>query len=40
MLKEIKSVLSRSSATIWQDILGGVGLMVVLYGGLQLPGMI
>ncbi|GGD31950.1 hypothetical protein [Sinisalibacter lacisalsi] len=40
MLKEIKSVLSRSSATIWQDIAGGLGLMVVLYGGLHLPGMI
>ncbi|GKY87626.1 hypothetical protein [Sinisalibacter aestuarii] len=40
MLKEIKAVLDRSSATIWQDIAGGVGLMVVLYDGLQLPGLI
>jgi len=40
MLKEIKDVLSRSSATIWQDLAGGVGLMVALYGGLYLPGLI
>jgi hypothetical protein len=40
MLNEIKTVLSRSSATIWQDIAGGIGLMVVLFGGLQLPGLI
>ena len=40
MLKEIQAVLTRSSATIWQDIAGGVGLMVVLVAGLHLPGMI
>lgn len=40
MLKEIKGVLTRSSTTIWQDIAGGVALMVVLYGGLYLPGLI
>jgi hypothetical protein len=40
MLKEITAVLSRSSTTIWQDLVGGVGLMVVLYAGLHLPGMI
>lgn len=40
MLKEIKDVLNRSSATIWQDLAGGVGLMVVLLGGLHLPGLI
>lgn len=40
MLKEIKAVLSRSSATIWQDLIGGIGLMVVLVGGLHLPGVI
>lgn len=38
MLNEIKAVLARSSATIWQDIAGGIGLMVVLYAGLSLPG--
>lgn len=37
MLNEIQNVLSRSSATIWQDIAGGTALMVVLIGGLLLP---
>ncbi|WP_421704197.1 hypothetical protein [Aliiroseovarius sp.] len=40
MLNEVKAVLSRSSATIWQDIAGGCALMVVLIGGLHLPGVI
>lgn len=38
MLTEIKDVLTRSSATIWQDIAGGVGLMVVLVVTCNLPG--
>ena len=37
-MQEIKAILSRSSATIWQDLAGGVGLVVVLVGGLYLPG--
>lgn len=40
MLKDVKSVLSRSSATIWQDIAGATALMVVLVVGLHLPGLI
>ena len=40
MLKEIRDVLSRSSATILQDLIGGVALMVVLLGGLYAPGLI
>lgn len=40
MLNEVKTVLSRSSATIWQDIAGGCALMVVLIGALHLPGMV
>jgi len=36
-MQEIKAILSRSSATIWQDLAGGVGLVVVLVGGLYLP---
>jgi len=39
MLKEIQDVLSRSSATIWQDIAGGTALMIVLFAGLYLPGL-
>jgi hypothetical protein len=40
MLMEIKDVLSRSSTTIWQDIAGGVGLMIVLVAVCHLPGVI
>lgn len=40
MLKQIKTVLTRPSATLWQDLAGGIALMVVLYGGLYLPGTI
>jgi len=39
-MQEIKAILSRSSATIWQDLAGGVGLVVVLVGGLYLPGLL
>jgi hypothetical protein len=37
-MQEIKAILSRSSATIWQDLAGGIGLVVVLVAGLHLPG--
>jgi len=40
MLKEVKAVLSRSSATIWQDIAGGTALMIVLVASLHLPNLI
>lgn len=40
MLNDIRRVLSRSSATIWQDIAGGTALMVVLFAGLHLPGLV
>lgn len=39
-MQEIKAILSRSSATIWQDLAGGVSLVVVLVGGLYLPGLL
>lgn len=39
MLYDIKTIVSRSSATILQDLAGGVGLVVVLVGGLYLPGL-
>ena len=40
MMHEIKSILSRSSSTIWQDLAGGIGLVVVLVGGLHLPALL
>lgn len=39
-MQDIKDILSRSSATIWQDLAGGVALVVVLVGGLHLPGLL
>ncbi len=38
MIKDIRSVLARSSQTIWQDIAGGTALMVFLLAALHLPG--
>ena len=40
MLQEIKAVLGRSRETIWQDIAGASALLVLLFGGLYLPGLI
>ena len=40
MLNEVRQVLNRSSETIWQDILGGTALMVVLVAGFMLPGLL
>ena len=40
MLKDVKAVLTRSSATLWQDAIGGMSLLVVLFGALHLPGVI
>ena len=37
MLKEIRTVLARSSATIAEDALGVVTLFVLLIAGLNLP---
>ena len=39
-MREIKAILTRSSSTIWQDLAGAVGLVVVLVGGLHLPGLL
>jgi hypothetical protein len=38
MMNEIRQVLNRSRATIWQDMAGGAALMVGLVGVLHLPG--
>ncbi|WP_268246012.1 MULTISPECIES: hypothetical protein [Aliiroseovarius] len=40
MLHDVKAVMSRSSATIWQDAIGGMSLLVLLFGALHLPGVI
>ncbi|WP_281502647.1 hypothetical protein [Aliiroseovarius sp. F47248L] len=40
MLNDVKTALARSSATIWQDAIGGMSLLVVLFGALHLPGVI
>ncbi len=40
MMNEVKAILMRSSSTIWQDLAGGIGLVVVLVGGLYLPGLL
>ena len=39
MLQEIKAVLERSRATIWQDVAGGTALLVLLFCGLLLSGL-
>ncbi len=39
MLRDIKSVLRRAEATIWQDFAGGLALLIMLIGGLYLPGL-
>ncbi|SMY07474.1 hypothetical protein [Flavimaricola marinus] len=40
MAKEIKSVILRSRDTIVADALGVAALIVILMGGLVLPGLI
>lgn len=40
MMQQVKDVLSRSSATIWQDVIGGMSLLIVLFGALHLPGVL
>lgn len=37
MSYEIKAVLARSSATILQDLAGGISVAIVLIAGLYLP---
>lgn len=40
MLNDLKDSLSRSTATIAQDLAGGAALMVILLVGLHLPGFV
>ena len=37
MITELKAALSRSSATLLQDALGALSLVILLVGGLHLP---
>ncbi|MEH7826676.1 hypothetical protein [Gemmobacter denitrificans] len=40
MLKEVKAIITRSSATLVEDVLGTVSLFVLLIAGLHLPGIV
>ncbi|WP_438956868.1 hypothetical protein [Cognatiyoonia sp.] len=40
MAKEIKDVVIRSSDTIIWDAMGAVALLVILFVGLSLPGIV
>lgn len=40
MMHNIKTVIARSEATIWQDMIGGASLMVVFLGAMLLPSML
>ena len=40
MKTDLKSVLTRSSATLWQDAMGAVSLIVLLMVGLNLPALV
>ncbi len=40
MTQEIKSVITRSRDTLLADVLGVIALMVMLFVGLALPGLI
>ena len=37
MMKDLKNAAIRSSGTLFQDALGAISLMVMLFGGLYLP---
>ena len=39
MAKDIKAALANSRDTLLQDIVGAVSLVVILFGGLALPGL-
>ncbi len=39
MLTQIKTVITRSQATLLQDAIGAASLCVMLWGALHLPGL-
>jgi hypothetical protein len=40
MINDLKSVVARSQATLFEDMLGAVALLVILMGGLSLPALL
>lgn len=40
MLKDVEAVLIRCRATIWKDVVGAAALLILLVGGLYLPGVV
>ncbi|SDW03298.1 hypothetical protein [Celeribacter indicus] len=40
MIEELKSVVARSQATLVEDMIGAVALLVILVGGLTLPALV
>ncbi len=40
MLTELKALLDRTEATLVQDAIGAVSLMILLLAGLHLPGLV
>ena len=39
-MKDLKSVAARSQATLVQDMIGALALLVILIGGLTLPALV
>lgn len=37
MIETVKTALQRQQATLWQDVLGALSLVVILVGALHLP---
>lgn len=37
MIDTVKTALNRQSGALWQDAIGAVSLMVILFGALHLP---
>tara|TARA_R110000868_G_scaffold378275_1_gene643719 strand:- start:683 stop:859 length:177 start_codon:yes stop_codon:yes gene_type:complete len=40
MIKDLKSVATRSQGTLVQDMIGAIALLVILLGGLSLPALV
>lgn len=40
MIKDLKSVVARSQATLFEDMLGALALLVIFVGGLTLPALV
>lgn len=40
MMDTVKTALNRQTATLWQDALGALSLVVILMGVLHLPSLV